>query len=163
MVIMDQYSRRIIGFAVCAGGLDGPTVCCMFNSIFAGSATRPRYLSSDNDPLFLFRQWNANLRILDVVEVKTIPYVPLSHPFVERLIGTIRRECLDQVPFWTARDLERKLLLYKEYYNRDRVHRGLDGVPPDEQSDIKDRQIARLDEYRWEEHCRGLYQLPVAA
>ncbi len=50
----------------------------------------PRYLSSDNDPLFLFRQWNANLRILEVTEVKTVPYVPLTHPFVERLIGTVR-------------------------------------------------------------------------
>ena len=106
IVVMDQYTRRIIGFAVHAGVLDGPTVCRMFNSIIDGS-TNPRYLSSDNDPLFLFHQWNANLRILDVMEVKTVPYAPLSHPFVERLIGTIRREFLDHVPFWSARDLER--------------------------------------------------------
>ena len=39
-----------------------------------------------------------------------MPYVPLSHPFVERLIGMIRRECLDRTLFWTAADLERKLL-----------------------------------------------------
>jgi putative transposase len=162
MVVMDQFSRRIIGFAVHAGVLDGPTVCRMFNSIIGGSQ-RPRYLSSDNDPLFLFGQWNANLRILEVTEVKTVPYVPLSHPFVERLIGTIRREYLDQVPFWSARDLQRKLLLYKDYYNRDRVHRGLDGAPPDEQSGINNHKVARLDEYRWEKCCRGLYQLPVAA
>jgi hypothetical protein len=32
----------------------------------------------------------------DVTEIKTVPYVPLSHPFIERLIGTIRRECLDR-------------------------------------------------------------------
>jgi hypothetical protein len=35
-----------------------------------------------------FHQWQANLRILEVTEIKSIPYVPLSHPFVERLIGT---------------------------------------------------------------------------
>jgi hypothetical protein len=52
-------------------------------------------LSSDHDPLYRFHQWQANLRILAVKEIKTVPYVPLSHPFVERLIGTIRRECLD--------------------------------------------------------------------
>ncbi len=98
MVVMDQFTRRIIGFAVHAGVLDGSTVCRMFNSIIGGTKS-PRYLSSDNDPLFIFRQWNANLRILEVTEVKTAPYVPLSHPFVERLIGTIRREYLDQVPF----------------------------------------------------------------
>ncbi len=162
MVVMDQFSRRIVGFAVHAGALEGPAVCRMFNSIVSG-LTAPRYLSSDNDPLFLFRQWRANLRILDVMEVKTVPYVPLSHPFVERLIGTIRREYLDQVPFWSARDLERKLMLFKEYYNRDRVHRGLNGAPPNEQNEITDRKIARLDDYRWEKRCRGLYQLPVAA
>ena len=156
MVVMDQYTRRIIGFAVHAGVLDASTVCRMFNSIIGGTKS-PRYLSSDNDPLFLFRQCNANLRILEVTEVKTVPYVPLSHPFVERLIGTIRREYLDQVPFWTARDLERKLLLFKGYYNRDRVHRGLDGAPPNEQGGITDRKIARLDDYRWERRCRGLY------
>src|SRR5262249_38568660 len=38
----------------------------------------------------------ANLRIPDVQEIKTVPYAPLSHPFVERLIGTIRRDCLDR-------------------------------------------------------------------
>ncbi len=68
----------------------------MFNSIISGSMA-PRYLSSDNDPLFLVRQSNANRRILDVTAVKTVLYAPLSHPFVERLIGTIRREYLDQV------------------------------------------------------------------
>lgn len=162
IVVMDQYTRRIIGFAVHAGVLDGPTVCRMFNSIIDGS-TNPRYLSSDNDPLFLFHQWNANLRILDVMEVKTVPYAPLSHPFVERLIGTIRREYLDHVPFWSARDLERKLTLFKTYYNRDRLHRGLDRAPPDERARITDRRIARLDDYRWETRCRGLYQLPAAA
>ena len=153
---------RIIGFAVHAGVLDGSTVCRMFNSIIGGTK-RPRYLSSDNDPLFLFRQRNANLRILEVPEVKTVPYVPLSHPFVERLIGTIRREYLDQVPFWSARDLERKLLLFKKYYNRDRVHRGLDRAPPDKKAGIMDRTTARLNDYRWEKCCRGLYQLPAAA
>ena len=44
----------------------------------------------------------ANLRILEIDEVKTVPHVPRSHPFVERLIGTTRREFLDQVLFWNA-------------------------------------------------------------
>ena len=162
MVVMDQFSRRIIGFAVHAGSLDGPAVCRMFNRIISGSMA-PRYLSSDNDPLFLFHRWRANLRILDVTEACQVPYVPLSHPFVERLIGTIRREYLDRVPFWSARDLERKLVLFKDYYNRDRVHRALDRSPPDEKGDNADRKIARLSDYRWEKRCRGLYQLPAAA
>ena len=52
--------------------------------------TLPKYLSSDHDPLYRFQQWQANLRVLEIQEIKTVPYVPLSHPFVERLIRTIR-------------------------------------------------------------------------
>jgi transposase InsO family protein len=162
MVVLDQFSRRIIGFAVHAEVLDGPTVCRMFNSIVRGS-TGPQYLSSDNDPLFMFHRWKANLRILDVAEVKTVPYVPLSHPFVERLIGTIRREYLDRVPFWGVLDLERKLLLFKEYYNQDRVHRGLDGAIPDARPANTNQNTACLDNYQWKSCCHGLYQLPIAA
>ena len=162
MVVMDQFSWRIVGFADHAGALDGPAVCRMFNRTVSGSGA-PRYLSSDNDPLFLFHQWGANLRILDVTAVKAVPYVPLAHPFVERLIGTVRREYLDQVPFWTTRDLVRKLLLFQKYYNEDRVHRGLDGAPPDDKIGKTDRKVAHLDNYRWQEHCHGIYQLPIAA
>ena len=162
MVVMDQFTRNIVGFSVDAGSIDGPTLCRMFNSILDSSAW-PRYLSSDNDPLFKFHRWKANLRILDVVEVKTVPYVPLSHPFVERLIGTVRREFLDHVPFWGALDLERKLHSFKEYYNRDRTHRGLGGEIPEPKSANIAQSIANLDNYRWKSCCRGLYHLPVAA
>jgi putative transposase len=81
MVVMDQSSRRIIGFAVQPGAVDGPALCRMFNQIIAGAPRLPQQLSSDHDPLFQFHRWKANLRILDVSEIKTVPYVPLSHPF----------------------------------------------------------------------------------
>ena len=57
-----------------------------------------------------------------MTEIKTVPYVPLSHPFVERLIGTIRREYLDHMLFWTTVDLENKLLDFKTYFNHQRTH-----------------------------------------
>ena len=91
----------------------------------------PTYLSSDHDPLYRFHQWQANLRILDVEAIKTVPYVPLSHPFVERLIGTIRRECLDRTLFWTAADLELKLRDFQRYFNGHRTHAGLGGLTPE--------------------------------
>lgn len=84
MVVMDQISRRLIGFAVQVGNVDGPALCRMFNRAISGRHT-PRYLSSDNDPLFTFHRWRANLRILSIEEIKTIPYVPISHPLYERL------------------------------------------------------------------------------
>jgi putative transposase len=121
-----------------------------------------KYLSSDHDPLYRFRQWQANLRILNVEEIKTVPYAPLSHPFLERLIGTIRRECLDHTLFWTAADLELKLLDFQRYYNGHRAHAGLDGRTPDPSAD-QGCARARVSSCRWQPHCRGLYQTPIAA
>ena len=72
----------------------------------------------------------ANLRILGIDEIKTVPHVPLSHPFVERLIGTMRREFLDHVQFWNGRDLERKLGEFQGDYNAARCHASLDGRTP---------------------------------
>jgi transposase InsO family protein len=74
------------------------------------------------------------LRILEVEEIKSIPYVPVSHPFVERLIGTIRRKFLDHVLIWNAIDLERKLEELRNYYNENRVHQSLSGSTPGERS-----------------------------
>jgi hypothetical protein len=72
------------------------------------------------------------------------PFVPLSHPFVERLIGTIRRECLDHLSFWTAADLEAKLLAFKTYYNGYRVHGSLEGQTPIKTPESKRRQFQML-------------------
>jgi transposase InsO family protein len=80
MVVMDQYSRRIIGFGIQPGVVDGVALCRMFKQAIRGQKT-PKYLSSDHDPLYRFHQWQANLRVLDVTEMKTVPYVPLSHPY----------------------------------------------------------------------------------
>lgn len=160
MAVMDQFTRRIIGFAVQPGVVDGPALCRMFNQAIAGAPTLPQHLSSDHDPLFEFHRWKANLRILDVSEIKTMPHVPLSHPFVERMIGTVRRELLDHIPFWGVRDLERKLRQFKDYYNHSRVHASLKGVTP---ICSTDRNVIALDDYQWRSHCRGLYQLPMAA
>jgi len=113
LVVMDQFTRRIVGFGIHAGIVNGMAVCRMFNQAVRGQHL-PRYLSSDHDPVYRFHQWQANLRVLDVMEVKTVPYVPVSHPFVERLIGTIRREYLDRILFWTAVDLESKLSEFRD-------------------------------------------------
>ena len=84
----------------------------------------------------------------------------MSHPFVERLIGSIRRELLDQTLFWTATDLENKLQAYQRYYNWSRAHSARDGATPIGDSE---RKVVDINEYRWPKRCRGLFQLPKAA
>src|ERR1039457_6373331 len=64
LVVMDQYTRRIIGFGLHGGAVDGSALCRMFNHAIRGNCSIPKYLSSDNDPLYRFHQWQANLRIL---------------------------------------------------------------------------------------------------
>jgi putative transposase len=56
MVVMKQYTRRIIGFAVHAGNVDGPALCRMFNEATSRQGW-PTYISSDNDPHFVTPRW----------------------------------------------------------------------------------------------------------
>ena len=100
--------------------------------------------------------------IFEVTQIKTVPYVPLSHPFVERLIGTIRREFLDRTLFWTTADLETKLFDFQQYFNGYRTHTGLEGRLP-EPGLGRSASPIDFDSYRWRKHCRGLYQTPIAA
>jgi transposase InsO family protein len=162
LVVMDQFTRRIIGFGIQPSDVDGQALCRMFNKAIS-AAGQPRYLSSDNDPLFNYHQWQANLRILEIEEIKTVPYVPMSHPFVERLIGTIRREFLDHVLFLTSHDLERKLSEFKDYYNHYRAHSALPRHAPAELAGEIQNRKASLADYRWKKHCRGLFHTPAAA
>lgn len=162
MLVMDVFSRRIVGFGVEPAHIDGVSVCRMFNHAIAGQP-RPKRLSTDHDPLFRFHRWLANLRVLDIEELKSVPYVPTSHPFVERLIGTIRREYLDRLFFWNGVDLVRKLDTFQTYYNVYRVHRSVDGGTPAQRAGAPVSVPAKLDAYAWKQHCRGLFQTPMAA
>jgi putative transposase len=97
--------------------------------------------------------------------LKSVPCIPTSHPFIEQVIGTIRRECLDQIIFFNKLDLERKLDHFQAYYNEDRVHSSLNLKTAKVMASEKfpSRRHALLEEYRWNFRCGGLYQLPAAA
>jgi hypothetical protein len=104
------------------------------------------------------RQRAPNLRAIDRL------VAGLCALFIQpaRLIGTIRREYLDYTLFWTTADLENKLLEFRNYFNRHRTHASLDGRPPDQDVSVS-QKFADLHSYRWQSHCQGLYQTPVAA
>ena len=161
LVVIDVFTRRIIGFGIERGSIDGMAVCRMFNHAVSGRPP-PKHVSTDHDPLFRFHRWRANLRVREIEEVKSVPDAPVSHPFVERLIGTIRREYLDRVFFWNAVDLAGKLEAFRDYYNGHRVHRALTGLTPAQRAGAHCPAPAALDHYGWQQHCRGLFDLPVA-
>ena len=164
LLVMDVYTRRLVGFGVERAHIDGVSVCRMFNRAVAGQRL-PKHVSTDHDPLFRFHRWLANLRVLEIEEVKSVPYAPVSHPFIERMIGTVRREYLDHVFFWNAIDLTRKLDAFVDYYNMRRVHRALDGTTPVRRACASFSLPARavLRQYVWEEHCHGLFHTPIPA
>ncbi|OFZ96748.1 MAG: hypothetical protein A3H35_18790 [Betaproteobacteria bacterium RIFCSPLOWO2_02_FULL_62_17] len=134
----------------------------MFNHAVAGRLL-PKHISTDHDPLFQFHRWLANLRVIEIEEVKSVSYAPVSHPFVERLIGTIRREYLDRIFFWNAVDLTRKLGKFGDYYIADRVHRSLNGTTPAQRAGASAPAPASLDRIAWRQNCRALFQTPIAA
>ena len=162
LVVMDQFTRRILGVGVHQGAVTGADVCRMFNVAIHRQGV-PQHLSTDHDPLFEAHRWTANLRILEIDEIKTVLNVPLSHSFVERLVGTLRREFLDQVLFWNARDPERKLADFQTYYKAARSHASLEGHTPLTFASKHVVAPCRSDNVRWVSHRRDLVQLPVAA
>ena len=159
LVVMDQYTRRIIGFGVHAGKVDGVALCRMFNRAIRGQRWYAEVPELRQRSALSVPPVASQLRILEVTEIKSVPYVPLSHPFVERLIGTLRREYLDNLLFWTTTDLENKLLDFRTYFNNHRTHNSREGRTPDTPAS---RPIANLRSFGWQPHCRSLFQTPMA-
>src|SRR5438132_4628733 len=90
----------------------------------------PSYLLRDRDSVYghVFRQ---RVKGMGVGEVLTAPLSPWQNPFAERLIGSIRRECLDHVLVLGERHLRRILVRYFAYYHQARTHLALDKDAPD--------------------------------
>src|SRR5262245_24230361 len=88
----------------------------------------PRYLLRDRD--HAFDGWAATTKAMPIVEVLPAPRSPWQNGYVERFIGTVRRECLDHVIVFSAHGLQRLLDLYGDYYQRTRTHLSLDKDTP---------------------------------
>ena len=86
--------------------------------------TAPTYLVRDNDGAY-GRAFTNRVRTMGIRDRPISPRSPWQNPYVERLIGTLRRECLDHVLIYGERHLRRILTLYSLYYNETRTHLGL--------------------------------------
>jgi transposase InsO family protein len=89
----------------------------------------PKYLIRDRDSVngAIFKQ---RLRAMGIRDRATAPQSPWQNGHTERLIGSIRRECLDQVVVFGEQHLRQILLLYAEYYNGARTHLALNMDAP---------------------------------
>src|SRR5438094_447240 len=84
----------------------------------------PTYLVRDNDRAY-GKAFTNRVRTLGIRDHPISPRSPWQNAYVERLIGTLRRECLDHVLIYGERHLRRILTLYSDYYNESRTHLGL--------------------------------------
>jgi putative transposase len=89
----------------------------------------PRYLLRDRDTIYDTR-FTRRIAGLGIREILIAPHAPWQNPFAERLIGSIRRECLDHVIVLNERHLRRLLRAYLAYYNTTRPHQALHNNSP---------------------------------
>src|SRR3974377_2323329 len=86
--------------------------------------TAPRYLIRDNDAAY-GHAFTNRVKRMGIRDRPIAPRFPWQNPYVERLIGTLRRECLDHVLIFVERDVHRVLRLSSLYYNETPTHLGL--------------------------------------
>jgi len=126
-LILAHDRRRVIHFNV----TEHPTAKWTAQQIVEAFPwdTAPRYILRDRDRIY-GSYFQNRIKNMNIKEVKIAPRSPWQSPYVERLIGSIRRECLDHVIVLSERHLKRLLTNYLSYYHNYRTHLSLDMDSP---------------------------------
>jgi transposase InsO family protein len=95
--------------------------------------TAPRYLLRDRDRIF-GHDFVEQVKAMGIKQVLSAPRSPWQRAYVERVIGTIRRECLDHIVVFNESSLFRHLQAFVDYYHRTRTHLALNKDAPDPRS-----------------------------
>ena len=122
LLILAHERRRVVHFNI----TEHPTAQWTAQQVvdaFPWDET-PRYLLRDRDRVYSTSFWQR-VQYMGIEEVVIAPRSPWQNPYVERLIGSIRRECLDHVIVLHERHLRRLLTRYIQYYHRWRTHQAL--------------------------------------
>jgi hypothetical protein len=127
-LVLAHDRRRVIHFNV----TEHPTAAWTAQQILQAFpwATAPRCLLRDRDSVY-GETFRRQVSSLEISEVLTAPQSPWQSPYVERLIGSFRRECLDRVLVLGQDSLRRMLRSYIEYYHDSRCHLGLNKDSPE--------------------------------
>jgi transposase InsO family protein len=126
-IVLHHERRQIVHFGVTAH----PTAAWVGQQITEAFPwdTAPRYMIRDRDGVYGLVV-RARIKAMGIGEVVTAPRSPWQNPYVERMIGSIRRECLDHVIVLSERQLRRILASYLDYYHRSRTHLSLSKDSP---------------------------------
>jgi transposase InsO family protein len=128
LVVLAHHRRRVVHFNVTEHPTASWTALQIVHAFPEDSA--PSYLLRDRDSVYghVFRQ---RVKGIGIDEILTAPQSPWQNPLAERLIGSIRRECLDHVLVLGERHLRNILTRYFAYYHQARTHLALDKDAPD--------------------------------
>ena len=127
-IVLHHERRQIVHFGVTAN----PTMAWVAQQIREAFpwGTAPRYLIRDRDGAY-GQSFRSTVTAMGVEEVVTAPRSPWQNPYVERLIGSVRRECLDHSIILNERHLRRILGSYLDYYHGSRTHLSIGKDTPD--------------------------------
>jgi len=123
LIILVHDRRRIVRFDV----TQHPTAGWLSRQVTEAFPwdTAPRFLLRDRDRSY-GAQFSKRVKAMGIAEIVTAPRSPWQNAYVERVIGSIRRECLDQIVIFNERHLRRVLSSYVDYYHHSRTHLSLD-------------------------------------
>ena len=126
-IVLEHRRREALHFNV----TEHPTAAWTSQQIVEAFADRdaPRYLIRDRDGVY-GNEVRLRIASLHMKEVLTAPQSPWQNPYAERLIGSIRRDCLNHFVILNARHLKRTLASYFAYDHGSRTHLGLDKQCP---------------------------------
>jgi putative transposase len=127
-LVLAHERRRIVHFAVTAH----PTAEWAAHQLREAFPwdTAPQYLLRDRDRIF-GHDFVEQVEAMGIKQVLSAPRSPWQRAYVERVIGTMRRECLDHVIVFNERSLHQHLHAFTTYYHRSRTHLGLQKDTPE--------------------------------
>jgi len=138
-----HHCRKVVHFNV----TEHPTAQWTGQQIIAAFPwdTAPRYLLWDRDGMYA-TQFQRRVKSMGIEEVLTAPRSPWQNAFVERVIGSIRRDCLDHVIVLNERHLKHILTRYFDYYHRWRTHLSM-GMDSPESRLVQRRALGKVVQF----------------
>lgn len=143
LLILSNDRRNILHFNVTTNPTAYWTARQLLES--CGFEEAPKYLIRDRDAIYS-KTFSHQANVLNIREVVTAPRSPWQNPYVERVIGSIRRECVNHLIVLGERHLKRVLRAYVDYYNHTRTHLSLEKDAPiaRESQNIEDGNVISI-------------------
>jgi transposase InsO family protein len=128
LIVLAHHRRRVAHFNVSEPPTALWTAGQMIQAFPGG--TEPRYLLRDRDGVY-GEEFREHVRAIGIDEVVAAPRSPWQNPFAQRLLGSVRRDCLDHVIVLGEAHLRRTLTRYFRYYHKYRTHLSLEKDAPE--------------------------------